>query len=116
MRTIAILSFLAYSLLAPLCAQDVVINGFATLAKDSKVYAYELSDGITNQLSLLSQTLGDENGNFNLSLPINQTKPLTLSRNTNLLFFNPTPHLHKTHSFNFGSRESNVNRTLRLMR
>ena len=78
MRTIAILSFLAYSLLAPLYAQDVVINGFAILAKDSKVYAYELSDGITNQLSLLSQTLGDENGNFNLSIPVNQTKPLVI--------------------------------------
>lgn len=78
MRTIAILFFLAYSLLSTLFAQEVVINGYAHSAKDSKVYAFEVSDGITNQLSLLAETTGDENGNFNLKVPVKQTKPLVI--------------------------------------
>jgi hypothetical protein len=76
MRTIAILSFLAYSLFTTVCAQEVVINGFAALAKDSKVYAFEVSDGVTNQLSLLAQTDGDAEGNFKLKISVTQTKPL----------------------------------------
>jgi hypothetical protein len=78
MRIIAFLFFFTSSLFASVCAQDVEINGFATLAKDSKVYAFEVSDGITNQLSLVAQTIGDEDGNFSLEIPIKQTKPLVI--------------------------------------
>jgi hypothetical protein len=78
MRAIAILSFLAYSLLPTLYAQEAEINGFANLAKDSKVYAFEVSDGITNLPSLLAETLGDENGNFNFNIPVKKTKSLLI--------------------------------------
>jgi hypothetical protein len=78
MRTIAILSILVYSLLPTLYAQEAEINGFANLAKDSKVYAFEVSDGITNQPSLLAETLGDENGNFNFNIPVKKTKSLLI--------------------------------------
>ena len=61
-----------------LFGQEVLIKGSGAVASNNKVYACFTSDGITNQLSLLSQTLGDENGNFNLSIPINQTKPLVI--------------------------------------
>lgn len=76
MRIIALLFFFTFPLLASVFGQEAKINGFATLAKDSKVYAYEVVDGITNQLSLLTQTTGDSEGNFNLKIPLKQTKSL----------------------------------------
>jgi hypothetical protein len=71
--------FLLFSLLfSPVFAQETTINGFAELAKNSAVYAYEVSDGITEQLTLLSESNGNEIGNFNLKIPIKQTKLLLI--------------------------------------
>lgn len=78
MRVIAILFFFTLSFFASVYGQDAEINGFASLAKDSKVYAFEVSDGITNQLSLLTQTSGDSEGNFKLKIPLKQTKSLVI--------------------------------------
>lgn len=76
MRTITIFLFFTFTIFAS--AQEVLINGFATLAADSKVYAYEVSDEITNQNSLIAQTVGDENGRFNLKVPVKRTMPLVI--------------------------------------
>ena len=78
MRIIASLFFFTLSLFASIFGQQAEINGFASLAKDSKVYAFEVSDGLTNQLSLLTQTSGDSNGHFNLKIPLKQTKSLVI--------------------------------------
>lgn len=76
MRFIAILFFFTFSLFCSVYGQETEIMGFASLARDSKVYAFEVVDGITNQLSLLTHTTGDSKGNFNLKIPLKQTKSL----------------------------------------
>lgn len=71
--------FLLFSLLfSPVFAQETTINGFAELAKNSAVYTYEVSDGITEQLTLLSESNGNEVGNFSIKIPIKQPKLLLI--------------------------------------
>ena len=76
MRTICILAAIISTLFTSLFAQDVVINGYASLAKNSKVYAFEVIDEITNQRSLLTQTVGNDEGNFSLKIPVKKTKSI----------------------------------------
>ena len=78
MRTICILAAIISTLFTSLFAQDVVINGYASLAKNSKVYAFEVIDEITNQRSLLTQTIGNDEGNFSLKIPVKKTKSIII--------------------------------------
>ena len=61
-----------------LLGQDVIIKGKGTIASNNKVYACFTSDALTQNLTIVSQTIANAQGEFELKIPTKEKENLYL--------------------------------------
>ncbi len=76
MKHISLVFFLFSSYF--LFGQDVIVKGKGTVASNNKVYACFTSDALTQNLTIVSQTTANAQGEFELKIPTKQKENLYL--------------------------------------